>query len=73
MYHAVRDAHLHPCRFHTSKTCSYLPQVEYNSAEEALDATGWLADRPPQAHGETGHAFYTVQVGGRRSIDCNCS
>ncbi|KAI7843720.1 hypothetical protein COHA_002618 [Chlorella ohadii] len=34
---------------------------EYNSAEEALDATGWLADRPPQAHGETGHAFYTVQ------------
>lgn len=39
-------------------------QGEYNSAEEALDATGWLADRPPQAHGETGHAFYTVQVGG---------
>lgn len=39
-------------------------QGEYNTAEEALDATGWLADRPPQAHGETGHAFYTVQVGG---------
>lgn len=37
------------------------PQNTYMSAEEALEATGFLADRPPQEHGESGHSFYTVQ------------
>lgn len=36
--------------------------VQYESAEEALEASGFLADRPPQEHGETGHSFYTVQA-----------
>lgn len=36
-------------------------QSVFETAEEALEATGFLADRPPQEHGETGHSFYTVQ------------
>ncbi|KAL4434033.1 hypothetical protein ABPG75_000474 [Micractinium tetrahymenae] len=38
-----------------------LAEDTYETAEEALEATGFLADRPPLEHGETGHSFYTVQ------------
>ena len=34
---------------------------QFATAEEALEATGFLADRPAQQHGETGHGFYIVQ------------
>ena len=40
-----------------------LADVKYETAEEALEAVGFLADRPPLEHGESGHSFYTVQVG----------
>lgn len=35
---------------------------EFETAEEALEATGFLRDRPPLEHGESGHSFYTVQA-----------
>ena len=41
--------------------------MKFESAEEVLEAAGFLDDRPPQPHGESGHSFYTVQpmqVGG---------
>lgn len=38
-----------------------LADVKYETAEEALEAVGFLADRPPLEHGESGHSFYTVQ------------
>jgi hypothetical protein len=44
-----------------------LAEAEYETAEEALEATGFLRDRPPLEHGESGHSFYTVQASGARA------
>lgn len=57
----------------SARHCSFCRrlQTKYVTAEEALEATGFLSDRPPQAHGETGHSFYTVQaclLGGRLAV-----
>lgn len=38
-----------------------LSEMKFESAEEVLEAAGFLDDRPPQPHGESGHSFYTVQ------------
>ena len=37
------------------------PPDGFTSFEELVEVSGMLADRPPIAHGESGHSFYTVQ------------